>query len=58
MGILVLRFPIASLLVVIRAVPVALIIFALLLPANAQFWGDSWGWRQQQPQRSYNPYAQ
>jgi hypothetical protein len=28
--------------------------FALLLPANAQFWGNSWGWRQQQP---YNPYG-
>jgi hypothetical protein len=40
--------------VLIRAAPVVLIIFALLLPANAQFWGNSWGWRQQQP---YNPYG-
>jgi hypothetical protein len=29
-----------------------------LLPANAQFWGNSWGGRQQQPQQPYNPYAQ
>src|SRR5262249_380368 len=28
-----------------------------LLPANAQFWGNSWGGRQQQPQQPYNPYA-
>jgi len=33
---------------------VVLFIFALLLPANAQFWGNSWGGRQQQ---QYNPYA-
>jgi uncharacterized protein len=33
---------------------VVLIIFALLLPANAQFWGNSWGSRQSQP---YNPYG-
>src|SRR6516165_3078327 len=41
--------------VLIRAAPVVLIIFALLLPANAQFWGNSnsWGGRQQQ----YNPYG-
>jgi hypothetical protein len=32
--------------------------FALLLPANAQFWGNSWGGRQQQPQQPFNPYAQ
>ncbi|HKD48000.1 MAG TPA: hypothetical protein VKB67_09955, partial [Rhizomicrobium sp.] len=38
----------------------ALVIFALLLPANAQSWGNSWGgnswgggWRQQ----PYNPYG-
>jgi uncharacterized protein len=36
---------------------VALIIFALLLPANAQFWGDSWGGRQQQRQQPYNPFG-
>src|SRR5215471_16735935 len=45
-------------LVLIRAAPVVLIIFALLLSANAQFWGNSWGGRQQQPQQRYNPYAQ
>ncbi|MBV8320403.1 MAG: DUF459 domain-containing protein [Hyphomicrobiales bacterium] len=41
--------------VLIRAAPVVLVIFALLLPANAQFWGNSnsWGGRQQQ----YNPYG-
>jgi hypothetical protein len=44
--------------VLIQAAPVVLIIFALLLPANAQFWGNSWGGRQQQPQQPYNPYAQ
>src|SRR5262245_17316972 len=48
------RWSTACLLVLIRAAPVVLIIFALLLPANAQFWGNSWGGRQQQP---YNPYG-
>jgi len=29
-----------------------------LLPANAQFWGDSWGWpQQQQRHRSSDPYG-
>ena len=43
----------------IRAAPVVFIIFALLLPANAQFWGNSnsWGGRQQQSQQPYNPYG-
>jgi uncharacterized protein len=53
----------------VRAVPVALIIFALLLPANAQSWGNSWGgnswggnswgggWRQQQPYNSYGGFG-
>jgi hypothetical protein len=41
-------------LVLTRAAPVALTTFALLLPANAQSWGNSWGWHQQQP---YNPYG-
>src|SRR5262245_64677392 len=49
---IVLRWSTACVLVLIRAAPVFLIIFALLLPANAQFWGNSWGGRQQQP---YNP---
>jgi len=56
------RWSTACVLVLIRAAPV-LIIFAFLLPANAQWgnsqwgnsqWGNSWGGRQQQP---YNPYG-
>ena len=47
----------ASLLVVLRAAPVVPITFALLLPANAQYWGDSWGGRQQQRQQPYNPFG-
>jgi hypothetical protein len=39
---------------IVRAATAALLSFALLPPANAQFWGNSWGGRQQQ----YNPYAQ
>jgi uncharacterized protein len=42
---------------IIRAVSVALISFALLLPANAQYWGDPWGGRQQQRQQLYNPFG-
>src|SRR5262249_47077519 len=49
------RWSTACVLVLIRAAPVVLIILALLLPANAQFWGNSWGWRQ--PQQPYNPYG-
>ena len=43
---------------IVRAATAALLSFAFLLPANAQFWGNSWGGRQQQPQQSYNPYTQ
>src|SRR5215510_859053 len=43
---------------IVRAATAAVLSFALLLPANAQFWGNSWGGRQQQPQQPYNPYAQ
>ena len=43
---------------IVQAATSALLSFALLLPANAQFWGNSWGGRQQQPQQPYNPYAQ
>ena len=43
--------------VLVRAAPVALIIFVLLLPANAQFWGNSWGGRQQQPYNSYGGFG-
>ena len=43
---------------IVRAATSALVSFALLLPANAQFWGNSWGGRQQQPRQPYNPYAQ
>jgi uncharacterized protein len=54
----VLRFCSASSLpTVIRAAPLALIIFAFSLPANAQFWGDPWGGRPQQRQQSYNPFG-
>jgi hypothetical protein len=52
--------------ILVRAAPVALVIFALLLPANAQ-WGNSWGgnswggnsWgsRQQQPYDSYGGFG-
>ena len=51
------RWSTACVLLLIRVVPVVLFIFALLLPANAQFWGNSWGGRQQQPQQPYNPYG-
>ena len=43
---------------IVRAATSALLSFALLLPANAQFWGNSWGGRQQQPRQPFNPYAQ
>src|SRR5262249_26418654 len=43
---------------IVRAATSALLSFALLLPANAQFWGNSWGGRQQQPRQPSNPYAQ
>src|SRR3954471_4858777 len=48
-----------ALLIALRAVTAALIIGTLLLPANAQFWGDSWGGRQQPQQRQqpYNPFG-
>ena len=42
---------------IVRAATAAVLSFALLLPANAQFWGNSWGGRQQQPQQPYNPYG-
>jgi hypothetical protein len=45
-----------ALLVAIRGATAALIIGAFLLPANAQFWGDSWGGRQQ-PQQRQQPYT-
>src|SRR6266446_7550969 len=43
---------------IVRAATAAVLSFALLPPANAQFWGNSWGGRQQQPQQPYNPHAQ
>ena len=46
-----------SLLVVLRAAPVAVISFAFLLPANAQYWGDPWSGRQQQRQQQYNSFG-
>src|SRR5262245_15544118 len=39
------------------AAPVTLISLALLLPANAQYWGYPWGGRQQQRQQLYNPFG-
>src|SRR6516225_10630598 len=48
------RLSTTSLLLLIRTVPAALITFALLLPAKAQYWGD-WGGRQQQ--RQYSPFG-
>ena len=51
------RLSTVSLLVVLRAAPVALISFALLLPAYAQYWGDPWSGRQQQRQQQYNPFG-
>src|SRR5262245_47848202 len=48
----------SSSLLIVRAATAAVLSFALLLPANAQFWGNSWGGRQLQPQQRYNPYAQ
>src|SRR5215471_19199238 len=47
----------SSSLLIVRAATAALLSFALLLPASAQFWGGSWGGRQEQPQRPYNPYG-
>ena len=43
---------------IVGAATAAVLSIALLLPANAQFWGNSWGGRQQQPQQPNNPYAQ
>jgi hypothetical protein len=42
-----------------RAATAVLIVGALSVPANAQFWGDSWGGRQQPQQRQqpYNPFG-
>jgi len=48
-----------ALLIALQAATAAVIIGALLVPANAQFWGDSWGGRQQPQQRQqpYNPFG-
>jgi hypothetical protein len=49
---------ITSRVVGVRGATAALIILALPLPASAQFWGDSWGGRQQQQrQQPYNPFG-
>src|SRR6516225_10052147 len=48
----------SSSLLIVRAATAAVLSFAVLLPANAQFWGNSWGGRQQQPQQPFNPSAQ
>src|SRR3954452_24421387 len=51
--------PITALPMVGRAATAALVLLALLVPAHAQFWGDSWGGRQQPQQRQqpYNPFG-
>jgi hypothetical protein len=43
----------------LRVTTATLVAVALLSPANAQFWGDSWGWggRQQQRPQPYNPFG-
>ena len=43
----------------LKVTTATLVIVALLSPANAQLWGDSWGWsgRQQQRQQPYNPFG-
>jgi hypothetical protein len=43
----------------VRVTTATLVIVALLSPADAQFWGDSWGWggRQQQRQQPYTPFG-
>src|SRR5262245_29418442 len=46
-----------SVVMFIRAISVGLISFAILLPANAQYWGYPWGGRQQQRQQVYNPFG-
>jgi hypothetical protein len=48
---------ITPLLVIVRAATAALMTLALSYPVHAQFWGDSWGGRQQQRQQSYNPFG-
>ena len=45
----------SSWLLIVQAATAALLTFALSLPANAQSWGNSWGW--QQPRQPYNPYG-
>jgi uncharacterized protein len=45
----------SSWLLIVQAGTAALLTLALSLPANAQFWGNSWGW--QQPRQPYNPYG-
>ena len=59
---LLLRFPqwsIAPVFLIIRLAIAAITMFALMVPGNAQFWGDSWGGRQQPQQRQqpYNPFG-
>src|SRR3954465_101029 len=54
-----LPWSLAALSTVIRAATAAPVLLALLVPAQAQFWGDSWGGRQQPQQRQqpYNPFG-
>src|SRR5436189_1166067 len=41
---------------IVRPAIAALTMFALVVPGNAQFWGDSWGGRQQ-PQQRQDPFG-
>ena len=45
--------------VTVRLALAAVTMLALIIPGNAQFWGDSWGGRQQPQQRQqpYNPFG-
>src|SRR6478672_3325344 len=56
---LVLRFlpwPISPVFPIVRLTIAAVTMLALVIPGHAQFWGDSWGGRQQQPQQRQQPY--
>jgi hypothetical protein len=59
LGQLLMRFYRWSRTVAVGVTTATLVTVALLSPANAQFWGDSWGWGgpQQQRQQPYNPFG-
>jgi hypothetical protein len=52
------RWSIASVFLIVRLAIAALTMVALVVPGSAQFWGDSWGGRQQpQRQQPSNPFG-